>query len=172
MSFSHGLTLVRQNRVYIEEAMPTPQGDHQLTLQSHLIYTLQYLLPLHLLCHHAQTTRVRLLESHRVRTSSLYFPRSLVERCSSLHAVYLPYSCISTTTSEENKLVHDPQTQDKTLIPTARTATHRCNFGKSEGQHASTCKVKHKADVDLKYRIMPATNILKIYLHLEDGPKE
>jgi len=75
------------------------------------------------------------------------------------------------TTSEENNLVHDPQTQEKTSIPPAPTATRHCNFCKGEGHYTSTCKVKRKADSDLRYRFVPATNMIKIYLNLEDGPK-
>jgi len=43
---------------------------------------------------------VRPLESHRLRTPSLSFTRSLVERCSLLHTVYLPYTCTSILTSK------------------------------------------------------------------------
>jgi len=76
------------------------------------------------------------------------------------------------TTSDENKLVHDPQLQEKTSIPPAPTATRCCNFCKGEGHYASTCEAKRKADADLRYRIVPATNMAKIYLNLEDGPKD
>ena len=72
--------------------------------------------------------------------------------------------------SEEDNLVHDPQTQEKTSIPPTPTATRRCNFGKGEGHYTSICEPKRKADSDLKYRIVPATNMVKIYLDLEDGP--
>jgi len=75
-------------------------------------------------------------------------------------------------TREENNLVHDPQTQEKTSIPPAPTAPRRCYFCKGKRHNASTCEAKHKADADLRYRIMPATNIAKIYLHLEDDPKD
>ena len=75
-------------------------------------------------------------------------------------------------TSEENNLVHDPQPEEKTSIPPAPTATHHCNFYKGEGHYGSTCKAKRKADSDLRYRIVPATNMAKIYLDLEDGPKD
>jgi len=40
------------------------------------------------------------------------------------------------------------------------------------GTYASTCKAQSKADVDLSYRIVLATNMAKIYLDLEDGPKD
>jgi len=76
------------------------------------------------------------------------------------------------TNSEENNIFHDPQTQEKTSIPPAPTAPRSCNFCKGDGHYAATCKAKHKADVDLRYRIMPATNMAKIYLDLEDGPKD
>jgi len=74
------------------------------------------------------------------------------------------------TNSEENNLVPNPQTQEKTSIPPAPTATRRCNFCKGEGYYASICKAKRKADADLRYRIVPATNMAKIYLDLDDGP--
>jgi len=74
--------------------------------------------------------------------------------------------------NEENNHIQDPQTQEKTSIPPAPTATRRCNFCKGEGHYASTCKAKRKADSDLRYRIVPATNMAKIYLDLEDGPKD
>jgi len=76
------------------------------------------------------------------------------------------------TTSKENNLVHNPQGQEKTSIPPAPSATHRCNFCKGEGHYALTYEGKRKADADLRYRIVPATNIAKIYLDLEDGPKD
>ena len=76
------------------------------------------------------------------------------------------------TNSEENNLVHNPQTHEKTSIPPAPTATRRCNFCKGEGHYASTCEVKRKADSDLRYRNVPATNMAKIYLDLDDGPKD
>jgi len=76
------------------------------------------------------------------------------------------------TTSEENKVVHDPQTQEKTSIPPAPMVSRRCNFCKGERHYTSTWKAKHKADADLKYRIVQATNIAKIYLDLEDGSKD
>jgi len=57
-------------------------------------------------------------------------------------------------------------------IPPAPTATHRCNFCKGEGHYASTCEAKSKADADLRYRIVPANNIAKIYLDREDSPKD
>jgi len=76
------------------------------------------------------------------------------------------------TSNEENNHVQDPQRQEKTSIPPAPTATRRCNFGKGEGHYASTCEAKRKADSDLRYRIMPATNRAKIYLDLDDGPKD
>jgi len=75
-------------------------------------------------------------------------------------------------TSEENNLVPDPQTQEKTSIPAEPTATRRYNFCKGEGYYASTCKAKRKADADLRYKIMPATNMAKIYLNIEDGSKD
>jgi len=68
--------------------------------------------------------------------------------------------------------MQDPQTQEKTSIPPAPTATRRCNVWKGEGHYASTCKTKRKADSDLRYRIVPATNIAKIFLDLDDGPKD
>jgi len=76
------------------------------------------------------------------------------------------------TNSEENNLVHNPQTQENNSIPRAPTSTPRCNFCKGEGYYASTCEAKGKADSDLRYRIMPATNMAKIYLDLKDGPKD
>jgi len=76
------------------------------------------------------------------------------------------------TNNEENNLVHNPQTHEKTSIPPAPTATRRCNFCKGEGHYTSTCEAKPKADVDLRYRIMPETNMAKIYLDLDDGPKD
>jgi len=76
------------------------------------------------------------------------------------------------TPNKENNDVQDPQTQEKTSIPPAPTATRRCNFCKGEGHYASTCEAKRKADLDLRYRIVPATNMAKIYLDLDDGPKD
>jgi len=76
------------------------------------------------------------------------------------------------TSNERNNHVQDPQTQEKMSIPPAPTATHRCNFCKGEGHYASTCEAKRKADAELRYRIVPATNIAKIYLDLEDGLKD
>jgi len=76
------------------------------------------------------------------------------------------------TSNEENNHVQDPQTQEKTSIPPAPTASRRCNFCKGEGHYAATCETKRKADADLKYRIVPETNMAKIYLDLEDGPKD
>jgi len=76
------------------------------------------------------------------------------------------------TSNEENNHVQDPQTQEKTSIPPAPTATRRCNFCKGEGHYASTWEAKRKADADLRYRIEPATNMAKIYIDLDDGPKD
>jgi len=76
------------------------------------------------------------------------------------------------TSNEENNHVQDPQPQEKTSIPPAPTATHRCNFCKGEGHYASTCEAKRKADADLRYRIVPETNMAKKYLDLDDGPKD
>jgi len=90
---------------------------YYLTLQSHLIYTLLYFLPLHLLCHHAQTPPLCPLESDRLRTSSLSFTRSLVECCSLLHTVYLPYTC--TSTGYEPELLYLYQ-----LLKNAHTMAH------------------------------------------------
>jgi len=76
------------------------------------------------------------------------------------------------TTSKENNPIHDPQTLKKTSIPPTPTATHRCNFCNGKGHPASTCKSKCRAHSDLRYRIEPATNMAKIYLDLEDSPKD
>jgi len=76
------------------------------------------------------------------------------------------------TSNEENNHVQDRQTQEKTSIPPAPTATRQCNFCKGEGHCASTSEAKRKADIDLRYRIVPATNMAKIYLHLDDGLKD
>jgi len=76
------------------------------------------------------------------------------------------------TTIKENKIVHDLQIQEKMSIPPTPTATHRCNYCQGLGYYASPCEVKRKADADLKYRIVPATNMAKIYLDLEDRPKD
>ena len=76
------------------------------------------------------------------------------------------------TTSEKNNFVHDSHTQEKTAIPPTPTATRRCNFCKGEEHYASTCNARRKPDADLRYRIVPVTNIVKIYLYLKDGPKE
>jgi len=76
------------------------------------------------------------------------------------------------TSDEENNHVQDPQIQEKTSIRPAPTAPRRCSFCKREGHYASTCKVKRKTDSDHRYRIVPATNIAKIYLDLDDGPKD
>jgi len=76
------------------------------------------------------------------------------------------------TSNEENQHVRDPQIQEKTSIPPTPTATRRCNFCKGEGHYASTCEAKRKADSDLRYRIVPATNMAKIYRDLDDGPKD
>jgi len=76
------------------------------------------------------------------------------------------------TSNEENNHVQDPKTQEKTSIPPAPTTTCRCNFCKGEGHYASTCEAKRKADADLRYRIVPANNIAKIYLDRDDSPKD
>jgi len=76
------------------------------------------------------------------------------------------------TSNEQTNQVQDPQTQEMTSIPPAPTATHRWNFCKGDGQLASTCEAKRKADADLQYRIVPATNMANIYLDLHDGPKD
>ena len=76
------------------------------------------------------------------------------------------------TTSKEKNLVHDPQTQEKTSIPPAPTASRRCTFCKGDAPYASRFDAKRKADSDIRYRIVPVTNMAKIYLHLEDGPKD
>jgi len=68
------------------------------------------------------------------------------------------------TSNEENNHVQDPQPQEKTSIPPAPTATRRCNFCKGERHYASTCEAKRKADADLRYRIVPETNMAKIYI--------
>jgi len=54
------------------------------------------------------------------------------------------------TTSEENNIVYDPQTQEKTSIPPTPTATLHCNFCKGEGHYASTRKAKRKANVNIQ----------------------
>jgi len=74
--------------------------------------------------------------------------------------------------NEENNHVQDPQRQEKMSIPPAPTATRQCNFSKGKGHYASTCEAKHKADSDLRYRILPVRNMAKIYLDLDDGPKD
>jgi len=76
------------------------------------------------------------------------------------------------TTSKENNLVPDPQTQEKISILPAPTATRQCNFCKGEGHYTSTFDAKRKADSDLRYRIVPATNMAKIYLDLDDCSKD
>jgi len=76
------------------------------------------------------------------------------------------------TLNAENNHVQDPQPQEKTSIPPAPTAAHRCNFCKGEEHYGSTCEAKRKADSDLRYRIVPATNMAKIYLDLDEGPKD
>jgi len=75
-------------------------------------------------------------------------------------------------TREENNPVHDPQAPEKKSIPPAPTATCRCNLCKGEGYYVSTCEIKGKADTDLRYRIVPATNMEKIYPYLKDGLKK
>jgi len=76
------------------------------------------------------------------------------------------------TSNEDNNYVQDPQKQEKKSIPPAPTTTHECNFCKGKRHYALTCKVKRNPDANLRYRIMPATNMAKIYLDLEDGPKD
>ena len=76
------------------------------------------------------------------------------------------------TSNEENNHDKDSQTQEKKSIPPAPTATRRCNFSKCEWHYASTCEAKRKSDSDLRYRIVPATNMAKIYLDLDKGPKD
>jgi len=76
------------------------------------------------------------------------------------------------SSNEENNHVQDPQIQENTSIPPAPTATRRYNFCKGEGHYASTCEGKRKADSDLRYRMVPATNMAEIYLDLDDGPKD
>jgi len=73
---------------------------------------------------------------------------------------------------EENNHVQDPPIQERTSIPPAPTGTRRCNFWKGQGHYASTCNAKGKAASDFRYRMMPATNMAKIYLDLEAGPKD
>jgi len=75
-------------------------------------------------------------------------------------------------TSEENNPIYNPQTQKKMSIPPAPTTTRRCNFCKGEGYYTLTCEANRKADLDLRYRIMPVTNMAKIYIDLKDGPKD
>jgi len=76
------------------------------------------------------------------------------------------------TTTEENKGVHDRQVQEKTSIPPTPSATRCCNFCKGEGHYASAYKARRKADAGPRYRIVLATNMAKIYIDLEDGPKD
>jgi len=76
------------------------------------------------------------------------------------------------TNSGENNHVHNPQTQERTSVPPAPTTTRQVNFYKGEEHYASTCKAKRKADSDLRYRIVPAINMAKIYLDLDKGPKD
>jgi len=76
------------------------------------------------------------------------------------------------TAKEENNLLHDLQTQVKTSIPPALTATHYCNFCQDEEHSSSTCEAKRKADADLTYRIVPATNMGMIYIDFKDSYKE
>jgi len=75
-------------------------------------------------------------------------------------------------TSEERNFIQDPQTQKNTSIPPAPPATRRCNFCKGEGHYASTGEGKHKTHLDLRYRIVPATNMAKIDLEHQDRPKD
>jgi len=75
-------------------------------------------------------------------------------------------------TIEEHNLAYDPQTQEKTSIPPAPTATRHCNLYKGMGHYESTCEAKRKADTNLRHRIILATNMAKIYLDPEDGPKK
>ena len=76
------------------------------------------------------------------------------------------------TSNEVNNHVQDPQRQEKKLIPPTPTTTRQCNFCKGEGHYASTREAKCKADSDLKYRIVLASDMAKIYLDLDDGPKD
>jgi len=76
------------------------------------------------------------------------------------------------TASDENNLVQDYQTQGKTSIPLVPTATRHYNFCKGKIHYASMCEAKRKVDADLRYRIVPATNMAKIDLDLEDGFKD
>jgi len=75
-------------------------------------------------------------------------------------------------TSEKNNSVLDLPIQEKTSIPPAPTATRRCNFCKGEAHYTSTCEAKPKAEADLSYRIVQATNMTKMYLDLKDGHKD
>jgi len=75
-------------------------------------------------------------------------------------------------TREENNVVHDPQTEEKILIPPAPTATRLCNYGKGKVHYRSTCETKCKAETELRYRIVLATNMAKIYLDPEDSLKD
>ena len=68
------------------------------------------------------------------------------------------------TTIEEHNLVHEPQAQEKSSIPPSPTTTPRCNFCKGERYYASTCDANHKPDSELRYRIIPVTNVGKIYI--------
>jgi len=59
-----------------------------------------------------------------------------------------------------------------TSIPAAPTATHWSNVCKGEGHYASTVEAKRKAASELRYTIVPATNMAKMYLDLDDSPKD
>jgi len=76
------------------------------------------------------------------------------------------------TTSKENNVVYDPQTQEKTTIPPAPTATRPCKLSTREAHYTSTCETKGKADANLRYRIVLAINMAKIYLDPEHGHKD
>jgi len=73
---------------------------------------------------------------------------------------------------KEKNLVHDPKKQEKTSIPPSPTATYLCLFCKGKEYYAATCEAKRKVDTDLRYRIVPVTNMTEIYLDLENGPNE
>jgi len=57
-------------------------------------------------------------------------------------------------------------------LPYTPTATCHCNFCKDEGHYGSTCPAKCKANPDPGYRMMPLTNIVKIWIDFKDVPKD
>jgi len=67
---------------------------------------------------------------------------------------------------------HHTTFEEKTSIPPAPISTRYSNFCQGKRHYASTCEMKRKADVGIRSKIVPATNMAKIYLDLKDSLKD